>query len=124
MGGRRRSREYQGNVSSSYTPDVPYNGARASPPRNDYNNTNADWADYPPSGGPPRYSSQPSLSPEYERPPPYYYPGPGGVQQYYGGPPSSQVGPTSGGMQVHPPPPTSPPTQPQGPTNFVNGPAP
>jgi len=79
--GRRRSREYQGNVSSSYTPDVPYNGARASPPRNDYNNTNADWADYPPSGGPPRYSSQPSLSPEYERPPPYYYPGPGSCQE-------------------------------------------
>ncbi|CAL4071051.1 unnamed protein product, partial [Meganyctiphanes norvegica] len=75
--GGRRSQNYDGHVSSSYTPDVPYNGARASPPRTDYNNTNPDWADYPPSGGPPRYSSQPSLSPEYERPPPYYYPGPG-----------------------------------------------
>uniref|UniRef100_A0A2P2I2A1 Prominin-1-like n=1 Tax=Hirondellea gigas TaxID=1518452 RepID=A0A2P2I2A1_9CRUS len=34
--------------------------------------------DQPPcDSGPPRYTSQPSLSPEYERPPPYYYPGPG-----------------------------------------------
>jgi len=29
----------------------------------------------PLDAGPPRYTSQPSLSPEYERPPPYYYPG-------------------------------------------------
>ena len=34
-----------------------------------------------PSGGPPRYTSNPNLAaapdvnPEYERPPPYYYPG-------------------------------------------------
>lgn len=73
---RRRSREHEGYVSSSYTADQPYSGSRASPPRNEYINT-TDWADYPPSGGPPRYTSQPSLSPEYERPPPYYYPGPG-----------------------------------------------
>lgn len=73
---RRRSREHEGYVSSSYAAEQPYSGSRASPPRNEYINT-TDWADYPPSGGPPRYTSQPSLSPEYERPPPYYYPGPG-----------------------------------------------
>ncbi|CAG0897249.1 unnamed protein product [Darwinula stevensoni] len=28
------------------------------------------------SGGPPEYTSEPHLAPEYERPPPYYYPGP------------------------------------------------
>lgn len=73
---RRRSRDFEGHVSSSYTADQPYIGSRSSPQRTEYTNT-SDWADYPPSGGPPRYSSQPSLSPEYERPPPYYYPGPG-----------------------------------------------
>lgn len=73
---RRRSRDHEGYVSSSYTADQPYSGSRASPPHTEYINT-SDWADYPPSGGPPRYTSQPSLSPEYERPPPYYYPGPG-----------------------------------------------
>ncbi|XP_047736381.1 prominin-1 isoform X3 [Hyalella azteca] len=44
--------------------------------------------DQPPIDGPPRYTSQPSLSPEYERPPPYYYPGPGncsGGGQWSGG---------------------------------------
>ncbi|KAK8382982.1 hypothetical protein O3P69_011497 [Scylla paramamosain] len=117
---RRRSREHEGYVSSSYTADQPYSGSRASPPRNEYINT-TDWADYPPSGGPPRYTSQPSLSPEYERPPPYYYPGPG--PQYYGGPPPG-AGPAAGGMQVHPPPPGNPPPGPQGPTNFIHGPAP
>ncbi|KAK7084611.1 hypothetical protein SK128_007792, partial [Halocaridina rubra] len=73
---RRRSRDFEGHVSSSYTADQPYIGSRSSPQRTEYTNA-SDWADYPPSGGPPRYSSQPSLSPEYERPPPYYYPGPG-----------------------------------------------
>ncbi|XP_069941647.1 prominin-1 isoform X5 [Cherax quadricarinatus] len=73
---RRRSREHEGYVSSSYTADQAYSGSQASPPHREYINT-TDWADYPPSGGPPRYTSQPSLSPEYERPPPYYYPGPG-----------------------------------------------
>ncbi|XP_050705639.1 prominin-1-like isoform X6 [Eriocheir sinensis] len=117
---RRRSREHEGYVSSSYTADQPYSGSRASPPRTEYINT-TDWADYPPSGGPPRYTSQPSLSPEYERPPPYYYPGPG--PHYYGGPPPG-AGPAAGGMQVHPPPPGNPPPGPQGPTNFIHGPAP
>ncbi|XP_066957020.1 prominin-1-like isoform X7 [Macrobrachium rosenbergii] len=117
---RRRSRDFEGHVSSSYTADQPYIGSRSSPQRTEYNNT-SDWADYPPSGGPPRYSSQPSLSPEYERPPPYYYPGPG--PQYYGGPPPG-TGPAAGGMQVHPPPPSNPPAGPQGPTNFLHGPAP
>ncbi|XP_063610186.1 prominin-1-like isoform X6 [Penaeus indicus] len=73
---RRRSREYEGHVGSSYATDQAYGGSRMSPPRIEYTNP-TDWADYPPGGGPPRYSSQPSLSPEYERPPPYYYPGPG-----------------------------------------------
>ncbi|XP_042212646.1 prominin-1-like isoform X6 [Homarus americanus] len=117
---RRRSRDHEGYVSSSYTADQQYSGSRASPPHTEYINT-SDWADYPPSGGPPRYTSQPSLSPEYERPPPYYYPGPG--PQYYGGPPPG-TGPAAGGMQVHPPPPGNPPAGPQGPTNFLHGPAP
>ncbi|KAK3875885.1 hypothetical protein Pcinc_019276 [Petrolisthes cinctipes] len=73
---RRRSRDHEGYVGASYASDPQYGGSRASPPRNEFIN-NTDWADYPPSGGPPRYTSQPSLSPEYERPPPYYYPGPG-----------------------------------------------
>ncbi|XP_071534765.1 prominin-1-like isoform X6 [Panulirus ornatus] len=117
---RRRSRDHEGYVSSSYTADQPYSGSRASPPHTEYINT-SDWADYPPSGGPPRYTSQPSLSPEYERPPPYYYPGPG--PHYYGGPPPG-TGPAAGGMQVHPPPPGNPPAGPQGPTNFLHGPTP
>ncbi|XP_069173134.1 prominin-1 isoform X8 [Procambarus clarkii] len=114
---RRRSRDHEGYVSSSYTADQPFTGSRASPPHTEYINT-TDWADYPPSGGPPRYTSQPSLSPEYERPPPYYYPGPG--PQYYGGPPPG-TGPAAGGMQVHPPPPGNPPAGAQGPTNFLHG---
>ncbi|XP_047480964.1 prominin-1-like isoform X5 [Penaeus chinensis] len=117
---RRRSREYEGHVGSSYATDQAYGGSRMSPPRIEYTNP-TDWADYPPGGGPPRYSSQPSLSPEYERPPPYYYPGPG--PQYYGGPPPG-TGPAAGGMQVHPPPPGNPPAGPQGPTNFLHGPTP
>ncbi|KAB7497557.1 Prominin-1-A, partial [Armadillidium nasatum] len=98
---RRRSRDYEcGRVAGSYASE-PYSAPpHSSPPRADYPPPNNDWGEYPPTGGPPRYTSQPSLSPEYERPPPYYYPGPGA--QYYGGP-QSQSGPSTGcGPQAPP----------------------
>ncbi|XP_076064298.1 prominin-1-like isoform X3 [Oratosquilla oratoria] len=127
--GRRRSRDaegaaVQGQSSSYYNPQAQYPLSRSSPPRQGYTNS-SDW-DYPPTGGPPRYTSQPSLSPEYERPPPYYYPGPG--PQYYPSPPPG-LG-SVGGYQAHPPPPSvaNPPpaanSGPQGPTNYLNGPTP
>lgn len=75
----QRSREFEGGSSTSIgAPAQNHHHAYAGAPPNSSMGFNGPRHDHPPiDSGPPRYTSQPSLSPEYERPPPYYYPGPG-----------------------------------------------